>query len=255
MYAVANDFPTDITIFDAYSFVADEKFKEIDRKDGLYNHHNVFVDLSSTPPAIVGCGQEAFPSIPVNVFLGGSADIQSYRYTSNDGKFNSGMYLAKDTPIMQMIDIVNYNNESRTVYTVSELEYLPGKQPGFLSSGTSGIDIGMCSGKTGMFITAPKGEERFTFSGKDVTVGHDGYFLSLHGHMHDGGTDITVKLNGKEVCISKAEYGGEGHSGVGEDGKPWTTIRGMTTCDQPIKVKKGDKLGIEAHFDMASHPP
>jgi hypothetical protein len=254
LYTVEKDFPTDITILDAFSYVADDKMKEIDRKDGLYNHHNVFIDLSSTPSSLVGCGGEPFASVPVKVFLGGSADIQSYRYTTQDGKFNSGLYLKKDAPIMQMLDIVNYNNETQKVYTVSELEYYPGKPEGFLQGAMGGIDLGMCSGKSGMIVQAPKGTSKFTFGGKEMTIGRDGYFLSLHGHMHDGGTEIVVKLNGKDICVSKAIYGGVGHEGVSSDGKPWTSLGGMTTCEETIRVKKGDKLGLEAHFDMEKHP-
>jgi hypothetical protein len=254
-YSVAEDFPKDITILDAISEVVNENFKPIDRKDGLYNHHNVFMDLSKPPPAIVGCGNgPAFASVPANVFMGGAADTAQNRYTTNDGTFKSGLYLAKEAGVMQMIDIVNYNNESRTVYTVSEMEYLPGKPAGFLRAASAGIDLGMCSGTSGMSVHAPKGQERFSFAGKEVTVGKNGYFLNLHGHMHDGGSDISIKINGKEVCLSKAEYGGEGHEGIGADGKPWTTLRSMSTCSEPIHVNKGDRLAMEAHFDMKEHP-
>jgi hypothetical protein len=238
---------------DAFSYVANEKLKEIDTEDGLYNHHNVFIDLSSSPTSLVGCGGDAFASVPVKVFLGGSADIRRYRYTSNDGKFNSGLYLAKNAPVIQFIDIVNYNNNTREVYTVNELEYYPGKPEGFMKGGMGGIDLGMCSGKTGMFIFAPNSQKKFTFSGKDITIAKDGYFLAMQGHMHDGGEDITIELNGKPVCVSKALYGGEGHEGL-LNGKKWESIRGMSICNDGISVKKGDKLSIAAHFDMEKHP-
>jgi hypothetical protein len=202
LYTVANDFPKDITILDAVSGVFNANMQPIDRKDGLYNHHNVFIDISNPTPAITGCGDgRAFASIPANVFMGGAADGGQNRYTTNDGKFNSGLYIAKDAGIIQMIDIVNYNNESQTIYTISEMEYLDGKQPGFLSSATTGIDLGMCAGKTGMFVHAPNGQQKFTFAGKDITIERDGYFLNVKGHMHDGGENIVVKVNGKEAVF------------------------------------------------------
>jgi hypothetical protein len=254
LYSVSSDFPTDITLLESRNSVV-ENGQEIDRKNGLYNHHNVFIDMSRSSPPFLGCGDgTAFSSIPVSIISGGAADQTFNRYTSTDGSFKSGMYISKGAPIIQMIDIVNYSNDTKTVYTVTEMEFLPGKQPDFLKSGTAGIDFGMCSGKSGMFVYAPKGQSKFTFTGKDLTVEKAGYLLNVRGHMHDGGQDMVVKINGEEVCTSKAEYGGAGHEGVGADGKAYTSIRGMTTCDTPIKLKKGDKLSVAANFDMEQHP-
>ena len=62
---------------------------------------------------------------------------------------------------------------------------------------------------------------------------------------------MTVFLNGKSVCISKAVYGTKMKS---ENGKEWTTISAMTDCLDPIPVKKGDKIVLETKFDEISHP-
>lgn len=186
--------------------------------------------------------------------MGGAADTSANRYTSGDGQFKAGFYLDPKATVMQMVDIVNYNNVSRSVYTISEMEYLPGKQEGFLQSTSTGIDLGRCAGKTGMFVHPPPGQKKFTFAGKDFTIEKDGYFLNIHGHMHDGGVDVVVKVNGKEVCVSKAIYGGEGHTGKKANGETWTTLKEMSVCDEPIKVAKGDQLSITANFDMEKHP-
>jgi hypothetical protein len=105
-----------------------------------------------------------------------------------------------------------------------------------------------------MFVHAPKGQSKFSFASNNLTIGRDGYLLNSRGHMHNGGVGVVVSVNGKESCTSKAIYGGEGHEGVDPDGKPWSTLRELTICDQPIEVKKGDKLGLEAQFDMEKHP-
>jgi len=237
------------------SNVYDEKKKLLDRNDGLYNHHNVFMDMTSPPIPVVGCGVgKAFSSIPANFFMGSAADAYIHRYTTNDGTFNSGFYVGKDDAITMNLDIVNYKNETRLIYSITEIEYLPGKIPGFMQATNSAIDLGMCSGASGMFVHAPKGQSKFSFASKDLTIGRAGYLLNSRGHMHDGGVGVVVSVNGKESCTSKAIYGGEGHEGVDPDGKPWSTLRELTICDQPIKVKKGDKLGLEAQFDMEKHP-
>jgi hypothetical protein len=175
------------------------------------------------------------------------------RYTTADGSFKAGFYIAKDAPIMQMIDVINYNNDTRTVYTVSEVEFLQGKQPGFLQSVSTGIDVGMCTSQSGLGIYAPKDQLKFSFEGKEMTFERDGYILNAWGHLHDGGKDMVVKLNGKEMCRSIAEYGGPGHE-VTVGGEVQKTISGMTRCSDALEVAKGDKLSITANFDMKEHP-
>jgi len=73
--------------------------------------------------------------------------------------------------------------------------------------------------------------------------------------MHDGGTGITLSVNGKEVCDSKAIYGGEtGTWKGGEGGKGWATMSGISDCSGPIKIAKGDKLYLQADYDLVKHP-
>ena len=73
MYIMAEDFPRDITIIDAKSTTVNEKFEPIDREKGLYNHHNIFIDLGTITPPILSCnGGNAFSSIPTNVFMAGA---------------------------------------------------------------------------------------------------------------------------------------------------------------------------------------
>jgi hypothetical protein len=62
---------------------------------------------------------------------------------------------------------------------------------------------------------------------------------------------MTVHLNGKPVCVSKAIYG---TTMKNENGKEWTTISSMTDCLDPIAVKKGDKIVLETKFDEVNHP-
>jgi len=69
--------------------------------------------------------------------------------------------------------------------------------------------------------------------------------------LHDGGESMTVFLNEKPVCVSKAVYGTKMKS---ENGKEWTTISQMTDCLDAVRVKKGDKIALETKFDEKSHP-
>jgi hypothetical protein len=64
-----------------------------------------------------------------------------------------------------------------------------------------------------------------------------------------------MQINGKEVCRSEAEYGGEDATlAIAGQSEEWKTIRHMTECEGPIPVKKGDKITLEARYDMEEHP-
>lgn len=87
----------------------------------------------------------------------------------------------------------------------------------------------------------------------------------------DGGTSIALKIKNETVCDSKAIYGkpeGHGHGMMGMGGEAKTPsgtggvgagdkyegIIGMTYCDKPIKVTKGDSFTIESSVDFEKHP-
>jgi hypothetical protein len=72
--------------------------------------------------------------------------------------------------------------------------------------------------------------------------------------MHDGGIDIKFTVNDKEVCDSKAIYGGAGHVAKLADGKVWETIRESSYCNSTIPIKKGDKIYMQANYDVELHP-
>jgi hypothetical protein len=78
--------------------------------------------------------------------------------------------------------------------------------------------------------------------------------ILLVGHLHDGGNDIQLTINGKEICDSKAIYGGKGFEGKSADGKAWNTINHMDLCPTTIPLKRGDELVIQANYDTEKHP-
>jgi hypothetical protein len=55
--------------------------------------------------------------------------------------------------------------------------------------------------------------------------------------------------NGAIICESKPTYGG-----AGKEAGSWATIGSMAECNPPMRVKKGDKITIEAYYDFDSHP-
>jgi hypothetical protein len=62
---------------------------------------------------------------------------------------------------------------------------------------------------------------------------------------------MIAKVNGKQICISKAEYGS---SYSANTTSKWTTISKMTDCNDVVPVKKGDLVSLEAEYDTVKHP-
>lgn len=46
-------------------------------------------------------------------------------------------------------------------------------------------------------------------------------------------------------------YGGDGGKEI--DGKKWETITGYKVCNDPVKVKKGDRLYMTSEYDVTRH--
>jgi hypothetical protein len=62
---------------------------------------------------------------------------------------------------------------------------------------------------------------------------------------------MSVSLNGKNICTSKAEYGATYSA---SSTSKWTTISKMTDCVDAVPVKRGDRIALEAAYDTAKHP-
>lgn len=68
---------------------------------------------------------------------------------------------------------------------------------------------------------------------------------------------MIFKLNGEQICNSRAAYsaaviGSEKSSGHAHMGGGM--LSGMTECPMNRSVKKGDKISVEAFYDLEKHP-
>jgi hypothetical protein len=76
-------------------------------------------------------------------------------------------------------------------------------------------------------------------------------WLTSDSSSHDGAVDLRFLVNDKLVCRSLAVYGADGNIDV--NGAKWETISSYTPCNEPIKVSKGDKLGLASEYDLTKH--
>jgi hypothetical protein len=176
---LSDDFPRDVTILRTSTYLTFEDGQVADMKNGIYEHHVAYPDISKSTPTAISCknGWGSFRN-PASIFMGGSVDGGSNLLTSPDGQFNSGFYIDKNDVMMQTGDVVNYNNETRTIFSVAEVEYLDGKPPGLMEASVQMFAIGQCdSFLPGLVLNAPAGQKKFTVKGTEMVVNFDGYFL------------------------------------------------------------------------------
>jgi hypothetical protein len=53
-HAVGPDFPSDVTVLEAHSQIVNPDFTRVKTDQGIYNHHNVFMDMTD-PGMVYGC--------------------------------------------------------------------------------------------------------------------------------------------------------------------------------------------------------
>jgi hypothetical protein len=253
---VGDDFPRDITILSTKSEIQNKDFRRASIVEQLYNHHNAFMEVGKIAPEVYGCSVKALEgkSSTRTVFAAGANEQGEFNfYAELDGRLRSSFYLQKNRIVINSIDVVNYAEQDQVVYTSTEIEYLEGHPVNYIDAILHDIEPGICGGPSGNSIHAPHGVKKFSVNATNIEVLRSGYIVNIQGHMHDGGDQISLKINGKEACLSKALYGGPEHTVIEADGKKVEFLRKMTDC-QSIKVQKGDRIEFQAYYDLDLHP-
>jgi len=80
----------------------------------------------------------------------------------------------------------------------------------------------------------------------------DGFIVGIRGHEHDGGSGVSVSINGKTICSSVPTYAKVEGKGATEE--THFTIAQFSLCNDNVKISKGDKLIVKADFDTEKHP-
>ncbi|KAF2663448.1 hypothetical protein BT63DRAFT_119198 [Microthyrium microscopicum] len=249
MASTVSGFPSDVTILKAHTELKYEDGSPAQLSNGIENHHVTYSNLDKQPQSPFACNVKAKDSSPSRILsfapltgVGGN-ETSSGLYTTPDGAFPAGYYLGKDDKIMLSAELVNHANTTKDVYAVTEIDYVPGQPAGYLDSGVVMFAMNQCDGWSMPSIRGWPGYNKFTIKGTPATAVMDGYMLLRRGRVHDGGTSITLRVNGRTVCDSQAVYGQAG-----------TGVSNMTQCTDPMKIIRGDQMEVEAYFDLDKHP-
>jgi hypothetical protein len=109
--------------------------------------------------------------------MGSSEEIGASSYSTPDGSFNSGYYVSAKDKFLMTGEIVNYTNETKDIYTVSEVEYIDGRPDGMLDTDVVVLNVNQCiSGD--LALHPPEGKKKFSFGSPEMTVEKAGYIMS-----------------------------------------------------------------------------
>jgi len=171
-----------------------------------------------------------------------------YGVTATD---KMGFYIGKDDVFDLELLLKNELNKPQEVVFSIEWEFIPGKPAGYQAVKGIWMDVAPCSAMMSD-IAPPTGKSQFTIDSKEWAIPFDGSLLNTVGHMHDGGVNVQISVNGKQVCESNAEYGTSPDYSSGADSKH---ISRYTPCINIGAVKKGDKLAISTTYDFDKYAP
>lgn len=128
---------------------------------------------------------------------------------------------------------------------------MPGDPKDFLNVHTTTFSANKANGKDmGLFFDVPT--THYTISSKAWTVPVNGYIVSYRGHEHDGGSGVSVSINGKTACSSLPTYAEIGNKGVTE-GKHFSVTQ-FSLCNEKVKISKGNQLVVKADYDTEKYP-
>jgi len=167
---------------------------------------------------------------------------------------------------MLMIDLMTEDPKPKSLTLEITYEWVSKMSSGYKAATMYWLTIGEPAAKSGVY--------KFTTMPQTTTVA--GKLLYSIGHMHDGGTDMRLFVNGNLVCKSIMHYNarpgyspkgaemggmeGMGHGGAAAASGGGHAHGGMAHISDPGactnfgEVKRGDRMTAEAWYDAVKYP-
>jgi len=226
---------TSCTVLSARFKLTYEDGSEANPDNGLYIHHIISYDTSKTLNKVISGCEGGLPGTFAPFIDRGedSGDTETI-FTTADGKYNSGFHM-KNPKIMMQYDIVHYKDVARKFFINLEMEYVDGI-------------VGQDAAHTLKTVTCnPVSNPRVNAGGPSTTtsprmnVASNATIVWARGHLHAGGVNAQLMVNGKSACTSLPTYNSK------------NVITHMSLCPKPIQLKKGDVVTISSLYDLSKH--
>ena len=130
----------------------------------------------------------------VTIFLGGGGSVGSGSALAVPDRVNrvkSGAYVGPNDAFQFTAEDINYQPVEKEIFVTLDFEWVPGKVSNLHDVGMGSIWLD-CGG----FEVKPPKDRPITFNGGNWTTTQDGYFVNFSPHLHDGGVNIKVFING-----------------------------------------------------------
>jgi len=101
-------------------------------------------------------------------------------------------------------DLMNMNPGSKTVYLTMYYDYVDGHPANYGEIKPVWFDAGQCGTSE---IGGGSPNSKFDIKALSWTANFDGEVLLAGGHLHDGGSELDLVVDGKVVCKSMPTYG------------------------------------------------
>jgi hypothetical protein len=113
--------------------------------------------------------------------LGGSSmDGAPALFSTEDGKYNSGHHLGgpKDSKVVFFAELINNTTKTLEVYSVTDIDYIPGDPAGIMDSSVGIVSVNECDGGIpDPALPVPAGETIFSVKSKPMTITESGYMV------------------------------------------------------------------------------
>ncbi|KAE9981883.1 hypothetical protein EG328_011339 [Venturia inaequalis] len=187
----------------------------------------------------------------MSVFVGQGDEGTATSFFAKGSPVKTGFFIGTKDTFSMLAEVVNYEKKEQEVYVTIDYEYIPNvpaRTKEWLEVGMGALTVTPCGSQN----LRPPPDRAEKYASPPWNIIADGYLVDMKPHMHDGGINTTVILNGKAACTLAAKYGGT-DGGTTINGQKWETITAYDVCKEPIKVTKGDTITMEAWYDLTAH--
>ncbi|KAI5856333.1 hypothetical protein BZA05DRAFT_433949 [Tricharina praecox] len=155
-----------------------------------------------------------------------------------------------------IIELMNEGTVEKSVYITMIYEYVElANAEKYVGIDVAWLDATGCGASS---VPAKEGVYAISSPGWNSTIA--GKMIFAAGHVHDGGVNTTVFLNGEVVCVSEMLYGrtpgfvapGMQHDGHRAPG--FQHISDAGACKNFGEVKVGDNLVAVSYYDTNKYP-
>jgi hypothetical protein len=242
--------------------------KDANIDTGLWLHHMVALS-QGTGRSDPTCGAAGF-SLP-HVAVGASpANAERFFASGNertelspDPAAHVGYKVNSGDRWHLIMELMNQNIQAKQVWFTMTYDYVPGTTPGMRGVKPIWLDAAQCGTSE---VKAKAGAYKVQSVPWKSTVA--GPIVGAGGHVHDGGTHVTIEKNGKSFCDGETKYGtkpayvsgGGGMDGMdhgdggGHGGGQHVSEQEICLANPVTTLAMGDTLTVTGWYDDAQHP-